>query len=94
MFDRQRMQFFLGIVLATSDEPELTTAVAAHSDELVRRAADCLGRTEGDPAVRDFIDMSRGIGFRMALKSDKAEMEKIDMAALAASFGRCVARET
>lgn len=91
MFDRRRMQFFLGIALATSDEPELRAAVAAHADELVRRAADCFGRTEGDPAVRAFIDMLRGIGFRMVLKPDDAEKEKIDMAALAASFGLFVA---
>jgi DNA-binding transcriptional regulator YbjK len=91
MFDRRRMQFFLGIALATSDEPELRAAVAAHADELVRRAADCFGRTEADPAVRAFIDMLRGIGFRMVLKPDDAEKEKIDMAALAASFGLFVA---
>jgi AcrR family transcriptional regulator len=90
MFDRRRMQFFLGIVLATSDEPELRTAVAAQADELIRRAAECFGRTEDDPAVRAFIDILRGIGFRMVLKPDEAAKEKIDMAALAASFGLCV----
>jgi hypothetical protein len=35
--------------------------------------------------------MLRGIGFRMVLKPDDAEKEKIDMAALAASFGLFVA---
>ena len=91
MFDRRRMQFFLGIVLATSDEPELRATVAAHADELVRRAADCFGRTENDPAVRTFIDTLRGIGIQMVLKPDEAQKEKIDMAALAASFGLHVA---
>ena len=91
MFDRRRMQFFLGIVLATSDEPELRAAVAAHADELVRRTADSFGRTEADPGVRAFIDMLRGIGFRMVLKPDEAETDEIDMASLAASFGLYVA---
>jgi AcrR family transcriptional regulator len=93
MFDRRRMQFFLGIVLATSDEPELRTTVAAHADELVRRAADYFGRTEGDPAVLTFIDTLRGIGFRMMLEPDETEKEKekVDIAALAASFGLYVA---
>ncbi len=43
MFDRLRMQFFLGITLAASEEPELRAILAAHPGELARRAAPLSG---------------------------------------------------
>ena len=87
MFDRPRMQFFLGLAAATSDEPELRVAVAAHADAFVRCAAARFGRPEGDPAVQAFIDMLRGIGLRMVLEPDHVDKEEINIEAIAASFG-------
>jgi AcrR family transcriptional regulator len=87
IFDRRRMQFFLGIVLAASEEPELRAVLAAHAGELARRAAPSFGRREDDPAILAFIDILRGMGFRMLLEPDNVGKNNVDLEALAASFG-------
>ncbi len=87
IFDRRRMQFFLGIMLAASEEPELRAILAAHAGELARRAALSFGRREDDPAILAFIDLLRGMGFRMLLEPDHLAGTAIDLEALAASFG-------
>lgn len=87
MFDRRRMQFFLGVMLAASEEPELRAILAVHAGELARRAAPLFGRREDDPAVLAFIDILRGMGFRMLLEPDHVNKEEINIEMLAASFG-------
>jgi hypothetical protein len=74
-------------VLAASEEPELRAVLAAHAGELARRAAPSFGRREDDPAILAFIDILRGMGFRMLLEPDHVGKNNVDLEALAASFG-------
>jgi AcrR family transcriptional regulator len=87
MFDQYRMRFFLGIIVEASEEPELRPVLAAHAQGLTDNVARQFGRDSDDPAVRDFVDLLRGIGLRMLLEPDCYKAEEINLETLAASVG-------
>jgi AcrR family transcriptional regulator len=86
MFDRQRMRFFLGIVLEASEEEDLRSVVEEHAHALTARVAAQFGRAADDSDVIGFIDALRGMGVRMLLESD-AEAKDVDVEAFARRFG-------
>jgi AcrR family transcriptional regulator len=73
MFDRERMRFFLGIVLEASEEEDLRPILAQHAKGLSDRVALQFGRSGDDPAITAFIDALRGMGLRMLLDSGAAK---------------------
>lgn len=87
MFDRDRMRFFLGIVLEASEDPKLRAVLAAHARRLAEVVAPRFGRNADDPAVIAFIDNLRGMGLRMLLEPDRKTRKGVDVEALAISFG-------
>ncbi|MFT4163021.1 TetR family transcriptional regulator [Shinella sp.] len=68
MFDRERMRFFLSIILEIDDDPELRPALAAHAAGLASFVAGKIGRCPTDPAVLAFIDELRGAGLKILLE--------------------------
>lgn len=86
MFDRQRMRFFLGIVLEASEEDDLRPVVEEHARALAERVAAQFGRIGEDPDVIRFIDTLRGMGIRALLESH-ADAKDVDLEALARGFG-------
>jgi AcrR family transcriptional regulator len=85
VFDRRRMQFFLGIVLAASEQPDLKPIVAEHMQILRKELAAVFGRDETDPAVLALIDQLRGCGLRALVEGDDGAAP--DVAALAQRMG-------
>lgn len=69
MFDRERMRFFLSIILEVGDDPELRPALAAHAAGLASFIAGRIGRCPNDPAILGFIDELRGAGLKMLLET-------------------------
>ena len=67
MFDRERMRFFLSIILEVGDDPELQAVLRAHASGLADHVAPYYGRCPGDAAVIAFVDERRGIGIRLLL---------------------------
>lgn len=86
MFDRRRMLFFLGIVLAASDDVELQSVVARHARGFVELTAAQFERSPDDPKVIAFIDHLRGVALRMLLEPDQSQAPP-DLRNLAAAFG-------
>lgn len=86
LFDRRRMQFFLGIVLAASEQPDLRPIVAEHIQILRKELAAVFHRPENDPALGAFIDQLRGCGLR-ALVEEEVSGAAADIAALAQRLG-------
>lgn len=84
MFDRRRMLFFLGILMAVSDDAELREIFRAHADGLARQVSAAFGVLPDDPALVGFIDELRGAGLRLLITADAA---RPDMAAIAARHG-------
>ncbi len=84
MFDRRRMLFFLGILMAVSDDPELREIFRAHADGLAAQVAEAFGIAPDDPALVAFIDEVRGAGLRRLIAGDAASP---DIAAIAARHG-------
>ena len=87
MFDRDRMRFFLGIIIEAGEEPELRPILADHARGLTQKVAAHFGRGGDDPAVIAFVDLLRGAGLRMLLEPNRKEVEELDLEALAASVG-------
>jgi AcrR family transcriptional regulator len=84
MFDRQRMLFFLGILMAVSDDAELREIFRAHADGLVGNLAGAFGVAPDDPALIAFVDELRGAGIRRLITKDSTTP---DIAAIAARHG-------
>jgi AcrR family transcriptional regulator len=87
VFDRRRMQFFLGIILAASEEPDLKPIVVKHMQMLTKKLAAAFGRNESDPAVLAFVDQLRGLGLRALLQEHGLRDEAPDLADLARRNG-------
>lgn len=64
LFDRERMRFFLAIMLEVDDDRELQRVLHEHLTSLADAVAAQLGRPAGDAAVQSFVDELRGIGLR------------------------------
>ncbi len=79
MFDRNRIRFFLGIILEASEEPELRTILAAHARGPAELVAPLFGRATDDPDIIAFIDLLRGIGLRMLLEPEKTAAASPDL---------------
>lgn len=92
ILDRRRMQFFLGIILAASEEPDLKQIVADHMEMLQQKLAAIFGRSETDPAVLAFVDQLRGLGLRALMQRESQGEAAPDLAGLAERLG-LVARE-
>jgi len=92
VLDRRRMQFFLGIILAASEEPELKLIVAEHIQMQSKKLAVLFGREEADPAVLAFVDQLRGLGLRALVQGEELREKAPDLAELAKRNG-LVARE-
>jgi len=86
MFDRQRMRFFLGIVIEASEEDDLRPVVEEHARALSARIAAQFDRTADDPDVTGFMDALRGMGMRRLLEA-KDDAKDVDIEALARRFG-------
>jgi AcrR family transcriptional regulator len=84
MFERERMVFFLGILMAVSDDPELRDNFRAHADGLAAEIAGDFGVAPDDPALAAFIDELRGAGLRRLIVGDSPVP---DIAAMAARHG-------
>lgn len=84
MFDRRRMLFFLGILMAVSDDAELREIFRAHADGLAGQVSGAFGVAPDDPALVAFIDELRGVGLRLLITGDAAGP---DIAAIAARHG-------
>ena len=93
VLDRRRMQFFLGIMLAASEEPDLTRIVADHMQMLPKKLATIFGRDEADPAVLAFVDQLRGLGLRALVQGEGLSEEAPDLAELAQRNGLEAPRE-
>jgi AcrR family transcriptional regulator len=87
MFDRQRMRFFLGIVLEASEEDDLRPILDEHARGLAERVAVQFGRSGDDPAILAFIDTLRGMGLRKLLETKGGNPKEIDIEKLAQAFG-------
>ena len=87
VLDRRRMQFFLGIILAASEEPDLKRIVADHMQMLPKKLATIFGRDETDPAVLAFVDELRGLGLRALAEEDGVGKDRLDLAELARRNG-------
>ncbi|HMK91180.1 MAG TPA: helix-turn-helix domain-containing protein [Methylocystis sp.] len=87
MFDRQRMRFFLGVVLEIGGQPDLAPALSEHARELSEQVAPLFGRGADDPTVAAFIDALRGAGLRLLLEPDARRPSDADLCALADRFG-------
>lgn len=86
MLDRNRMRFFLGIVLEASEDPELRAILDEHARGLATALAPCFGKSADDPAVIAYVDQVRGIGLR-ALLAPAAVPVSFDPLVLAEQFG-------
>jgi len=84
MFDRRRMLFFLGILMAVSDDVELRAIFRAHADGLALEVAGVFGVAPDDPALVAFIDELRGAGLRLLMAGNAMTP---DIAAIAARHG-------
>ncbi|QGM99036.1 TetR/AcrR family transcriptional regulator [Methylocystis parvus] len=87
MFDRQRMRFFLGIVLEASEEDDLRPILAEHARALADRVAAQFGRGGDDPDVVAFIDAVRGMGMRQLLESGGGPPNELNAEKIAGAFG-------
>ena len=87
ILDRRRMQFFLGMILAASEEPDLRRIVAGHMEMLQQKLAAIFGRSETDPAVIAFVDQLRGLGLRALLQGECPGEAAPDLAGLAQRLG-------
>jgi AcrR family transcriptional regulator len=87
MLDRDRMRFFLRIVLEAGDEPALREIVSKHAGELTKQIAAQCGRSQDDPSVAAFVDFMRGVGLRKLLEPDEARDDDFDIGASAQFFG-------
>ncbi len=87
MFDRNRMRFFLGIVIAVSEEPELRAILRQHTHHLLQAIAAHYGREPSDPDVIMFVDCLRGVGLRHLLEPDNPIDTAPSVGELAARFG-------
>jgi len=92
ILDRRRMQFFLGIILAASEEPDLKRVVADHMEMLPKKLGIIFGRSETDSVVLAFVDQLRGLGLRALLQGESPGEAVPDLAGLAQRLG-LVARE-
>jgi AcrR family transcriptional regulator len=93
ILDRRRMQFFLGIILAASEEPDLKRVVADHMEMLPQKLAAIFGRSETDPAVLAFVDQLRGLGLRALLQEESLTEKAPDLTELAHRNGLEAPRE-
>jgi AcrR family transcriptional regulator len=84
MFDPRRMLFFLGILMAVSDDAELREIFRAHADSLAGGLAGAFGVAPDDPALIAFVDELRGAGIRRLITKDSTTP---DIAAIAARHG-------
>jgi AcrR family transcriptional regulator len=84
MFDRRRMLFFLGILMAVSDDAALGEIFRAHADGLAAQVSGVFGVPPDDPALMAFIDELRGAGLRLLIAGSAATP---DVAAIAARHG-------
>lgn len=84
MFDRERMLFFLGVLMAVSDDAELRDIFRAHADGLAATIAADFGVAADDPALLAFVDELRGAGLRRLIA---AEGPLPDVPAMAARHG-------
>ncbi len=73
MFDRERMRFFLSIILEVDDDPTL----AAHATGLAAFIAGKLDRCSDDPDVIAFVDALRGAGLRILLEPSQGGAKAI-----------------
>ena len=79
VLDRRRMQFFLGIILAASEDPDLSRIVADHMEMLPKKLATIFGRSETDPAVLAFVDQLRGLGLRTLVQGESLNEKAPDL---------------
>ncbi len=86
MFDRNRLRFFLGIVLEASEEPELRPILDAHARGFAAAVAAAFGRNAEDPAALAFVDRVRGMGLRHLLDPSLGA-DAVDLMAVAAECG-------
>lgn len=85
--DRNKMRFFLGVVLEASERPDLRKTLHAHAGGIGEQIGPLFGRAADDPDIVAFIDMLRGMGMRMLLEPEQKRRKKIDLDALAARLG-------
>lgn len=78
IFDRQRMRFFLRILLEIGDSDELGEVVKRHADHLEDRVGAYFERPKGDPRVAGFVNELRGLGIRQLFeRSTEIERDRI-----------------
>jgi AcrR family transcriptional regulator len=71
-FDAESMRFYLSMVLASTDSPDLRAAIRAHAQGIEAELAVWLGRRPGERSVSAFADELRGLGVRALVEPDMA----------------------
>lgn len=71
-FDAGSMRFYLSMLLASANSPELREAMRAHAQAVEAQLAVSLGRRPGDRSVSAFVDELRGLGLRALFEPDLA----------------------
>lgn len=84
VFDAESMRFYLSMLLASADSPELRAAIRVHTHAVEAELAIWLGRPPGDRTVSAFADELRGLGARALVEP---EMAIPDVRAMAARHG-------
>ena len=87
MFDRDRMLFFLGILLAAAKEQELRAEVRKHMDAFATEVAAAFGTVPGAPALLSFLDEVRGLALRRLRGEEGATASAAEVTAIARRHG-------
>lgn len=83
-FDAESMRFYLSMLLASANSPDLRAAIRAHTQVIEADLAVWLGRRPGDWSVSAFVDEVRGLGVRALVEQD---MTMPDFRAMSARHG-------
>lgn len=87
MFDRDRMLFFLGILLAAASEPELRAVVRSHMEAFAGEVAASFGTAAESPSLLAFLDEVRGLALRRLVDEEGGAGPGEDVAAIARRHG-------
>lgn len=87
MFDRDRMLFFLGILLAAANEPELRAVVRGHMEAFAGEVAASFGTAPDAPPLLAFLDEVRGLALRRLVAEEGGAGPVEDVAAIARRHG-------
>ncbi|MEM8786114.1 MAG: TetR/AcrR family transcriptional regulator [Pseudomonadota bacterium] len=83
--NRERMRFFLGLIIEADQNDELKAMLDAHIAQFDRLVAYFFGRPENDPDVKAYLGMLRGLGMTNMVQG--GSLTPVDVKALGEHFG-------